>query len=91
MFLFPVVVNTYFLSFVCVEFDTGPGSSVSFLASDMSIECETDAHHAVKVPAWCGILIVVPYIIANMIYSLLPIRHILENRTGRKCSPLIDL
>ena len=91
MFLFPVAVKTYFLSFVCIDFDTGPGSPVSFLASDMSIECETDAHRAVMVPAWCGILIVVPLILATIIHMMLPIRHILENRTSRKCSPLIDL
>ena len=91
MFLFPVAVKTYFLSFVCVQYDTGDNSKVSFLASDMGIECGTDAHRAVMVPAWCGILIVVPLILATIIYSLLPIRHILENRTGRKCSPLIDL
>ena len=94
MFFFLVVVKTYFLSFVCVQYDTGqPGdnSKVLFLASDMGIECETDAHRAVMVPAWCGILIVAPLILATIIYMILPIRHILENRTSRKCSPLIDL
>ena len=68
------------------------------MASDFSVECveasnfsaSEGGHATIKLIGLVAFLVIVPLIFAAVYSSLHPIRHILESRTERKCSPLVD-
>ena len=85
------------LSFICNTYDIGEGAELKFMAASLSVECVkphvfsmSEPHGGIKVVGLIALLTGVPLTLGAIIYSLYPIRHVLETRTERKCSPLVD-
>ena len=60
VFLFPVAVKVYLLSFVCQTYDEGLSSEVTYMTADKSISCDTSKYKTVVATAWVAMTIVVP-------------------------------
>jgi hypothetical protein len=98
VFTFPVAVKTYLLSFTCNSYDiVEEEEELKIMAASLSVECVhplsfslSEPHGGIKVIGLVALLIVTPLILISLYMSIYPIRHLLENRTKRKCSPLVD-
>ena len=98
LFTAPVAVKTYALSFICTPYDAGEGEQLRVMASDLSVDCVeahvwsmTDGGHAtIKVIGLTALIVVIPLLLGVFSASLSPIQTIIETRTERKCTPLMD-
>ena len=72
------------------------GEWVSYMASDLTVECVDhldffgSLHGNIKAVGLAGLLTVLPLSFGAFYFNLYKIRRILEARTGRKCTPLMD-
>ena len=79
-----------FLSFVCTTYDKNLPSEAIYLVADKTVLCDSSDHMPIVATASVAMAIVSPMTLASLFVSLIPIRTILETRTERNVSPLVD-
>ena len=67
------------------------------MASDLTVECVEagvftgpEEHATIKAIGLAALLVVAPLTMVCFYNSMYPIRDVIETRTERKCSPLVD-
>ena len=67
------------------------------MASDLTVECVEagvftgpEEHATIKAIGLAALLVVAPLTMGCVYNSTYPIRDVIETRTERKCSPLVD-
>ena len=79
--------------FPCKEFDVGDSETpVTYMAADLSVSCggKAEPRGSIITIATMAVIATIPLIIGMMFFLLWPIRDVLETRTEKECSPLVD-
>ena len=92
IYSFPAAVKVYMSSFPCQDFDVGDGQKpATYMAADLSVDCSGDEPRGTIIAiAAVALAITIPLVVGVMALFLRPIRDVLESRTEKECSPLID-